>query len=64
VSPAAKGRGALIVLNDRIASAYYSQKTNGNTMDTFKAYEQGVSAVLCGAPLCCITHPRTQVAQH
>jgi L-asparaginase/Glu-tRNA(Gln) amidotransferase subunit D len=33
----------MIVLNDRIASAYYSQKTNGNNLDTFKAYEQGVS---------------------
>lgn len=32
----------MIVLNDRIASAYYSQKTEANTLDTFKAYEQGV----------------------
>lgn len=37
----AVGRGALIVLNDRIGSAYYTTKTNSRTLDTFKAYEQG-----------------------
>ncbi|QSZ36746.1 hypothetical protein DSL72_006629 [Monilinia vaccinii-corymbosi] len=41
VSPKAVGRGALVVLNDRIVSAYYVTKTNANTMDTFKALEQG-----------------------
>ncbi|KAI1333732.1 L-asparaginase [Xylariaceae sp. FL0016] len=37
----AKGRGTLIVLNDRIAAAYYTTKTNANALDTFKAYEAG-----------------------
>ncbi|KAJ5227239.1 uncharacterized protein N7469_007245 [Penicillium citrinum] len=37
----AKNRGALVVLNDRIVSAFFATKTNANTMDTFKAYEQG-----------------------
>ncbi|KAJ5973640.1 hypothetical protein N7481_010850 [Penicillium waksmanii] len=37
----AKDRGALVVLNDRIVSAFFATKTNANTMDTFKAYEQG-----------------------
>ncbi|KAF7890015.1 uncharacterized protein EAF02_002430 [Botrytis sinoallii] len=41
VSPKAVGRGALVVLNDRIVSAYYVTKTNANTMDTFKAVEMG-----------------------
>lgn len=41
ISPASKDRGALIVLNDRISSAYYTQKTNANNLDTFKALEQG-----------------------
>lgn len=41
VSPKAVGRGALVVLNDRIVSAYYVSKTNANTMDTFKAIEMG-----------------------
>ncbi|TGO33976.1 hypothetical protein BHYA_0218g00090 [Botrytis hyacinthi] len=41
VSPKAVGRGALVVLNDRIVSAYYVTKTNANTMDTFKAIEMG-----------------------
>ncbi|KAI0470101.1 L-asparaginase [Xylariaceae sp. FL0804] len=37
----ARGRGAMIVLNDRVGSAYYTTKTNANALDTFKAYEQG-----------------------
>ncbi|KAL4929281.1 asparaginase ahrA [Aspergillus undulatus] len=37
----ARDRGALVVMNDRIASAYYVSKTNANTMDTFKAVEMG-----------------------
>jgi len=40
-SPSAMGRGPMIVLNDRIASAYYATKTNANLLDTFKAVEQG-----------------------
>lgn len=41
VHPDAQNRGAMIVLNDRIGSAYYTEKTNGNSLDTFKAVEQG-----------------------
>ena len=37
----AKGRGTMVVLNDRIASAWYVTKTNANALDTFKAYEAG-----------------------
>lgn len=40
-SPNAQDRGVMIVLNDRIASAYYITKTNTVTNDTFKAIEQG-----------------------
>ncbi|KAG0647559.1 L-asparagine amidohydrolase 1 [Hyphodiscus hymeniophilus] len=40
-SPLAKDRGAMVVMNDRIVSAYYVTKTNANTMDTFKAVEMG-----------------------
>jgi L-asparaginase len=40
-SSSAQGRGAMIVLNDRIASAFYATKTNANAVDTFKAVEQG-----------------------
>ncbi|RAL07136.1 asparaginase ahrA [Aspergillus homomorphus CBS 101889] len=40
-SPKARNRGAMVVMNDRIASAYYVTKTNANTMDTFKAMEMG-----------------------
>ncbi|KAH7127277.1 L-asparaginase, partial [Dactylonectria macrodidyma] len=41
VSPLGRGRGVMVVLNDRIGSAYYITKTNANSLDTFKAYEQG-----------------------
>ena len=41
VSPLARDRGAMVVMNDRIVSAYYVTKTNANTMDTFKAPEMG-----------------------
>ena len=40
-SPEAKGRGVMVTLNDRIGSAFYIQKTNANTLDTFHAEEQG-----------------------
>lgn len=40
-SPKARDRGAMVVMNDRIVSAYYVTKTNANTMDTFKAIEMG-----------------------
>ncbi|KAH6679392.1 L-asparaginase [Halenospora varia] len=40
-TPEARDRGAMVVMNDRIVSAYYVTKTNANTMDTFKAVEMG-----------------------
>lgn len=40
-TPAARGRGTMVVLNDRIASGYFVTKTNANSLDTFKAFEQG-----------------------
>ncbi|RFU28477.1 hypothetical protein B7463_g7856, partial [Scytalidium lignicola] len=40
-SPLSRNRGAMVVLNDRITSAYYVTKTNANTLDTFKAVEMG-----------------------
>jgi|TARA_B100000700_G_scaffold115762_1_gene130271 L-asparaginase len=47
----AEGRGAMIVLNDRIGSAYYTTKTNAIMMDTFKATEQGyLGAFISGKP--------------
>ncbi|KAI0835971.1 L-asparaginase [Hypoxylon sp. FL0890] len=39
--PEARGRGTMIVLNDRISNAFYTTKTNANALDTFKAVEQG-----------------------
>lgn len=40
-TPEARGRGVMIVLNDRIGSARYSTKTNGNSLDTFKGQDAG-----------------------
>ncbi|HGM5492813.1 TPA: type II asparaginase [Serratia fonticola] len=37
----AENRGTLVVLNDRIGSAFYTSKTNSTTLDTFKAAEPG-----------------------
>lgn len=45
-SDQARDRGAMVVLNDRIASAYYVTKNNANTLETFKPYEQGFLGVL------------------
>ncbi|GAA5840918.1 hypothetical protein JCM3766R1_005402 [Sporobolomyces carnicolor] len=41
VSPSSRDRGALMVFNDRICSAFYCQKTEANTLDTFEAPEFG-----------------------
>ena len=49
--PRARDRGALIALNDRIVSAFYGVKTNANSVDTFRALEQGsLGAMLGGQP--------------
>jgi L-asparaginase len=40
-TPEAEGRGVMVVLNDRIASAHYVTKTHANSVDTFHAVEQG-----------------------
>ena len=40
-SQAARGRGVLVVLNDRISSGYYVSKVSANRMDTFRTHEQG-----------------------
>ncbi|ORY60963.1 L-asparaginase [Pseudomassariella vexata] len=40
-SPEARGRGTMVVLNDRIGSGFYTSKSNANSLDTFKATEQG-----------------------
>lgn len=37
----ARERGAMVVMNDRIVSAFFATKTQANTVDTFKAYETG-----------------------
>lgn len=36
-----RGRGAMIVLNDRIGSAYFTTKTDTLALNTFKAIEEG-----------------------
>ncbi|CAK7204555.1 hypothetical protein SEUCBS139899_007313 [Sporothrix eucalyptigena] len=51
VSPESRDRGGMIVLNDHISSIFYSTKTNTNTPDTFKAFEQGnMGSFLGGQP--------------
>lgn len=45
-SPAARGRGVMVVLNDRIGSARYTTKTNANALDTFKSPDEGYLGTL------------------
>ncbi|BGP18326.1 hypothetical protein JCM10213_008499 [Rhodosporidiobolus nylandii] len=52
VTPDSAARGTLVVLNDRIAQAYYVAKREQNTLDTFQAPEQGfVGTLLSDKPL-------------
>lgn len=44
----AENRGVMVVLNDRIGSAFYTTKTNSTTLDTFKAVEQGYLGTFIG----------------
>ncbi|WP_279612217.1 type II asparaginase [Burkholderia sp. BCC0397] len=45
-SPDARGRGVMIVLNDRIGASRYTTKTNGTTLDTFKGNDAGYLGTL------------------
>lgn len=47
-SPSADKRGVLVLLNDRIGSAFYTTKTNSTAIDTFKANEQGYLGAFYG----------------
>ena len=47
-SKEAENRGVMVVLNDRIASAFYVTKTNSTTIDTFKSVDQGYLGTFIG----------------
>ena len=50
-SQEAENRGVMIVMNDRIGSAYFTTKTDALALDTFKAVEQGyLGRFLSGKP--------------
>jgi L-asparaginase len=44
----AENRGVMIVLNDRIGSAFYTTKSNTTSVDTFRATEQGYLGMFIG----------------
>lgn len=44
-SESAKGRGVMIVLNDRIGSARFTTKANANQLDAFRAVDEGFLGV-------------------
>ncbi|PSJ43796.1 L-asparaginase [Zobellella endophytica] len=48
-SDMANDRGTMIVLNDRIGSAFYTTKTNSTTLDTFMASDQGFLGTFIGS---------------
>ncbi|KPM39652.1 hypothetical protein AK830_g6906 [Neonectria ditissima] len=41
IHPESRDRGAMIAFNDHLVSAFYGTKTNGNTVSTFLATDQG-----------------------
>jgi len=45
-NPAAKGRGALVVINDTIHYARESQKTHTTRMDTFQSPNRGIAGMM------------------
>lgn len=47
-NPAAKGRGVLLMSNDRISSALYTSKTHSLALDTFQAQDQGHLGMMVG----------------
>jgi L-asparaginase/Glu-tRNA(Gln) amidotransferase subunit D len=49
-SAAARDRGTMIVLNDRIGSAFYTTKNNANSLDTFYSTEAGTSLLFSSTP--------------
>ncbi|KAJ4006941.1 hypothetical protein NW766_010349 [Fusarium irregulare] len=51
IHPEARDRGAMIALNDHLVSAFYATKTNGNTVSTFVAPDQGyIAQFMSGQP--------------
>ncbi|CAI7659586.1 hypothetical protein PCG10_005716 [Penicillium crustosum] len=51
IHPESRDRGAMIALNDHLVSAFYGTKTNGNTVTTFLATDQGyIAQVIAGQP--------------
>ncbi|KAH7136872.1 Asparaginase/glutaminase [Dactylonectria estremocensis] len=51
IHPEARDRGAMICFNDHLVSAFYGTKTNGNTVSTFLAMDQGyIGQFLAGQP--------------
>ncbi|MFD1953334.1 type II asparaginase [Paenibacillus thailandensis] len=47
-TPEAKGKGVMVMLNDRIGSARFITKTNTTATDTFKSPEQGYMGEIVG----------------
>lgn len=47
-NPESKGRGTMVVMNDRIHPAFYVTKTHSSATDTFKAVEQGALGQFVG----------------
>ncbi|KAJ5770462.1 Asparaginase/glutaminase [Penicillium nucicola] len=51
IHPEARDRGAMIAFNDHLVSAFYGTKTNGNTVSTFLAIDQGyIAQIIAGQP--------------
>ncbi|KAK7398211.1 hypothetical protein QQX98_012414 [Neonectria punicea] len=51
IHPESRDRGAMIAFNDHLVSVFYGTKTNGNTVSTFLAMDQGyIGQFIAGQP--------------
>lgn len=62
-SPAGRNRGTMIVLNDRIGSAFYTTKMNANSLDTFYSTEAGQLGVFINQVPYFFFHPSEPVGR-
>ncbi|WP_248927912.1 type II asparaginase [Paenibacillus hamazuiensis] len=56
-SEEAKGKGALVMLNDRIGAARFITKTHTTSLDTFKSVEDGYLGMISGSKISFYSEP-------
>lgn len=64
VHPESRDRGGMLSFDDHLISAFYGTKTNGNTVGTFKAHDQGYIAQFLGGQPYFFFGPSLPTARH